>query len=499
MTAEPGSPALRLVDAEEDLERDNFERLAAERRVVGHALSGDVARVLELSRPEWFGDARHRTLLDRCASIHSAGRPVSLVTATEGQPRALVTYAAQILDYHIPANLEPSAQIVRKYWQEREVRRIGAELGNGASSDPDRVASLTNRLVELAAPKESNRLASIAIGAASLDAVDIPRPASLFGEGLMGPGDLGVLYGKPRLGKTWLGLMLGRSIARGDKWLGLPTTQGRVGLIEMEVPDYVIQERMRSIAAENGIDQRDNNFLIIPRNRVRDRLNLLNPDHWADIRSLCIKLELNLLMLDAFSRFHTVDEVAAQQMGDVLGRVDEIRAQTGTAILLVHHEPKGVQGQEFTDDLDALRGSTRLASDPTFAARLVRFKQTPFLQLRFAKVSFGAEPEPIFLSRRWDGVPELHMSPEEVGDQNAEKIRHQLELVAENGISTRVLCDRVGLRKSAVLKHVGALGCLQARVGREVRWILPRYSTQSDLSAETSCDTTDNTGKADPW
>ena len=357
------------------------------------------------------------------------------------------------------ANLPEHARVVREASIKRRFRRLGLDLVHRAE-DPgsgvaDMIAHLDASAAALAASDHggAGRFAEAAVGGPGLVARDIPRPRSLLGDGVLNAGGFGVVYGVPGARKTWLAFLLGRSLARGESWLGLPTApEGvRVGVLQLELPAYQVQGRLRSLGI--GTHHRDAGLRVVCRPDLKGAVDLLQPEHMADLRAWVIR-DLDVLILDALSRVHRADENSAKEFGPVLAALDALRHETGAAVLAVHHEPKPRDGRDPDDDLSALRGTSRLASDPTLLMRVVRSRGLGCV--RFSKVSEAAAPDPIWFRVDEDGLPTVVDSPESVRDGNREKVLRAV-LTADRPLRNGEVAERVELSEATTRRHLGAL------------------------------------------
>src|SRR5262249_17206203 len=143
-------------------------------------------------------------------------------------------------------------------------------------------------------------------------------------------------------------------------------------------------------------------------------------------------------------------------------------------------------GSSPGDDMDALRGHSRLLSDPTL---LMRLKQTAggLRSLVFVKVSDGPTPEPVYLSGRASGPSVLVESPTAVSGANREKVLHAV-LDAHRPLSRSEVARASGLGKSATSEHLRAL-LVERRIdssgsNRDTRYFAPAVRPTAPSGSE---------------
>ena len=325
------------------------------------------------------------------------------------------------------------------------------------------------------------RFRSIALGARQFLEREYPKPRNLLGDGIFCAGDFGILYGVPGGGKTFAALQLARALVRGEPWFGIKTGDGnplRVGILELEVHGFRLQARLRAIAGDAGLDERDDALELVSRPDLKGRVNMLDPADVAALATWCRESRLDLLIVDALNRVHDVDENQAVQMSPVLAAFDQLRFDTGTAILLLHHEPKTSANGREVPDLDALRGSSRLRDDPNVLIRLVK-KSGSLRCLRFPKVNNADEPAPIWLLKSKTGPLEVTEAPEAKADKNREKVHKALLEGVPHGRTSREIQSLTGLGSTAVSKHLNALGAIPVG-GKPPRYLPPSASSAMD-------------------
>ena len=298
-------------------------------------------------------------------------------------------------------------------------------MNNTIKNEPGVGRGTRELIVTTEVPKEEpvariNRFKAAALGAADFVKLEIERPKSLLGHGLLVAGGLGILYGKPGLGKSWFAVSLARSMARGEPWMGIPTVPSgvRAGVVQLELGAFTLQERLITLGA--GTHERDQEIKVVCRPRLRGLVDLFRAQgDIDDLHEWISDDKLDVLFIDALSRAHSANENKAEELGQVIARLDVIRHETGCAIVPIHHETKATD-KDPNNHLDALRGTTRLQSDPTLLVRVQQLRG--IRRIVFAKVSEGAEPHPIYFRLGEDGQPEVIPAPEDVSDANRDRV-----------------------------------------------------------------------------
>jgi hypothetical protein len=314
-------------------------------------------------------------------------------------------------------------------------------------------------LLERAKLAESLGAAVSRLGSASFDAISFSRleiaaPKSLLGNGVLTSGGFFVIYGQPGLGKTWHALTLARSVVRGEPWLGMPTTAARVGFVELEIDDYYLHERAKALGI--GSLPQDVGLRFVPRLQLRGGLDLIKPESLAELERFIREYELEMIIIDALARAHSAADESAAELGPLLAGIDGIRRDTGSSIGLVHHERKSSGDAKGGDnDLDALRGTSRLQSDPTLLIR-VKSRSGSMRSVNFAKVSTGKTPKPVFYVLDDGGIPVVTDAPEVLKDENRAKV---LGFVTAAGVavSSSEVAGGVGVTDRTALRHLNAL------------------------------------------
>jgi 5S rRNA maturation endonuclease (ribonuclease M5) len=138
-----------------------------------------------------------------------------------------------------------------------------------------------------------------------------------------------VVFGKGGIGKTWLMLDLGRCIANGISFLGLATIKMPVIFVDFENPVAVLNDKTRKLGnGEKFYFWRAHNDKLPP-----PRLDAKN---WGLFKSLPRGA---VLIFDTLRASQSKDENASDDMGEIMGRLKELR-DMGFTIILIHHTAK---------------------------------------------------------------------------------------------------------------------------------------------------------------
>ena len=233
-------------------------------------------------------------------------------------------------------------------------------------------------------------------------------------------GTVGALVAPGATGKSYLALEMAMGIActvAGGDLLGInPGNTGRTVYVAGEDPRPVIGKRLRAIRGHLNPQSRESiaeNLDLEP--CMGSGLDLMRDDHLDRMIRYCDGARL--VILDTLSRVHTLDENSNGEMARLFMRLEQIAAQTGAAVLFLHHTSKAALFDGKTDSQHASRGASLLTDNARFAASLVKMSETQaseyridearrdfFIRYAVTKNNYGAPVEDRWYERHEGGV-----------------------------------------------------------------------------------------------
>ena len=203
--------------------------------------------------------------------------------------------------------------------------------------------------VQLVPPPRGSKIGRLTIYS-DADAMAAPPRAYLV-KGVLAAGELGVLFGEPGCGKSFLAMHLARAVAQGRRFFGRRVVPAAVIYCGLE-GESGMGNRVRALVAEYG-EAPGFHYLAQP-------LPLGEDASFADDLVQAIrKTGALLVVVDTLARAMAGrDENMAADMGAMIRILDRVRQETGAAVLVVHHAGKdrsrGARGS------NALRGAADL-------------------------------------------------------------------------------------------------------------------------------------------
>ncbi len=220
-------------------------------------------------------------------------------------------------------------------------------------------------------------------------------------------GNTSILAGPPGVSKTWAMLQLVQAVATGTPWFGLETQQARAVVFELEMTEAEIEPRCRALDELAGDGWRDHVALFSKDQIPGGQLDLCDPGVLMTVVRLVKDLGVRLVVFDNLSHLHYLNENHSGEASRIMAALDRISVETGCAVLVIHHDRKGLEGVTKKQTGDSVRGSSVIQARPGAVLGLSIDKGLRYLQ--FHKVRGIKAPDPVYLEEAEDG----HLEPTE--------------------------------------------------------------------------------------
>jgi hypothetical protein len=176
-----------------------------------------------------------------------------------------------------------------------------------------------------------------------------PQHGPVVIDGLLRSGEVMNIVGAPKMGKSFLAMLLAIAVAAGTQWLGCQTRRGKVLLIDGELDDSTIDTRLGAMVTAMGVDIRsiEDQMTVVSLRGTRTDI--------SGIENFCSSIakdEYALILLDPFYLLFPsrASEANDHDVRDLYLRIIRIAKRTNAAIAVVHHATKGNQaGKNVTD------------------------------------------------------------------------------------------------------------------------------------------------------
>lgn len=199
----------------------------------------------------------------------------------------------------------------------------------------------------------------------------IPRPAFYVQDILPKQGVM-LLYGSPKVKKSWLVQHMGFCISVGEEWLGFRTEQARVLLAQFEISPIAYAWRLRDMAGHFEL-QSQMLYETSPMLMYLDE-----PENFNRFRAMVGELQPKVIVLDCLAACFGGDENDSRDIARFIEGVNELKTENDASVIIVHHTNKNLLP---SSSVDRARGHSRLAG---FVDTLVYMVEQPSgIQLQF--------------------------------------------------------------------------------------------------------------------
>ena len=223
------------------------------------------------------------------------------------------------------------------------------------------------------------------------DGVDIlanpPEPPEVLIKGVLNKGEMMLIGGEAKLGKTWIAIQAGLCVATGTPWLGYSTQQAPVLFINLELTKRAFYERLEWMARSLGIDLQRGEFSV---------WNLRGFN--AEMSGLVEKIlatppdAVGLIVPDpVYKTLGRREENKAEDVADLLLNLDRLTKELEASVLLTHHFAKGAASSK--DNIDQFSGSGVWVRHPDVLANMKRLKEADTIVLSMTVRNSKSPPD----------------------------------------------------------------------------------------------------------
>lgn len=197
------------------------------------------------------------------------------------------------------------------------------------------------------------------VAASAFCAEDEPDPPQII-EGILYRGAKMIIAGPSKSRKTWNLTDLAIAVSLGRPWCGFTTRASTVLYVNLEIAKFSYRKRIRMICKGRGVDPSSLNQFHVWNRRGKDNeiaaLAIL-------LRGLVSRVGAELLIIDPiYKTYGEREENSNTEMSQVLNELERLAQDTGSAVLIAAHFPKGnLTGR---DAIDRVAGASVFGRDP---------------------------------------------------------------------------------------------------------------------------------------
>lgn len=181
-----------------------------------------------------------------------------------------------------------------------------------------------------------------------------PEPLRpLIGDGVMYEGSKVVLYGRYKSLKSMVAIWLGLALAKGEKWLGHNTTPCSVMYLQLEMPEPMLQKRIKKMLS-TVTEQTQHSLWLWS----EFSLKIDDTEGFNRLAYTIDKFKPEVLIIDPIYKVMRGNLLDARQVQDLLDNIDKLIGQFPTmGCLLVSHSRKAATDGGSAQGTDDLLGS----------------------------------------------------------------------------------------------------------------------------------------------
>lgn len=216
-------------------------------------------------------------------------------------------------------------------------------------------------------------------------------PVQIIGSGVLNQGTKAIMYGKPEAMKSIASKRLLLNVGDGRPWLGLsvPRVGVKVLYVQLEIPDWELQQRMLLMANGTGGLLQAETFIWNVSDLVLDQ-----PLGQRELEDEIAELGVHLVIIDPIYKVVAGDMSQAVYMKQLFDYLDRLVRKYRVSVLLIHHQRKGGAAgnrQHAEEDADEMIGSFEFRAWPDTIISVKRMTDglSEWLRFRFEKKRHG--------------------------------------------------------------------------------------------------------------
>lgn len=160
-----------------------------------------------------------------------------------------------------------------------------------------------------------------------------------------------LVYGNPKVKKSWLVQHLAYCISVGEPWLGFRTEQARVLIAQFEISSIAYAWRLRYMARNFHLQ---NQMLY---ETSPGLMYLEDTENYNRFAAAIRPIHPNVIILDCLAACFGGDENDSRDIARFIEIVDSLRSEHQASLVIVHHTNKNLLS---TSSVDRARGHSRL-------------------------------------------------------------------------------------------------------------------------------------------
>lgn len=237
--------------------------------------------------------------------------------------------------------------------------------------------------------------------------------------GFLRQGETANISAPTKVGKSWIVLNCALSIVKGSSWLGLPCRKGRVLLLDNELHDETLRNRIKMVndlpeyhipldELDNGLEYMSLRGYGYDINNIYSILRDIRPE------------EFDLIVMDAWYRFQSVgfDENSNGATKDAYNTLDQYTRILNTAFMAVHHTSKGNKAAAEIVDMGSGAGSQNRITDTVMGIK--RHSEPKVMVFDFVTRSFPSTILPsCWKVDNGELIPMPHLNPNDLKKDNS--------------------------------------------------------------------------------